>query len=79
MSRVTAVRREDVPELEDVFNRAERALGFVPNSFFAMARKPGILRAFSMLSRESLEERPLAFGESTLASGGWRPGKNLRK
>ncbi|CAM9615981.1 unnamed protein product [Phaeothamnion confervicola] len=52
MSRVTPVRREDVPELEDVFKRAERALGFVPNSFFVMARKPGILRAFSMLSRE---------------------------
>lgn len=52
MSRVTPVRREDVPELEDVFKRAERALGFVPNSFFAMARVPGIMRAFSMLSRE---------------------------
>lgn len=54
MSRVTPVQREAVPELEDVFNRAERALGFVPNSFFIMARKPGLLRAFSMLSREVL-------------------------
>jgi uncharacterized peroxidase-related enzyme len=52
MSRVTPLRREDLPELEDVFKRVERALGFVPNSFFAMARAPGILRAFSMLSRE---------------------------
>lgn len=54
MSRVTPVQRVAVPELEDVFNRAERALGFVPNSFFIMARKPGLLRAFSMLSREVL-------------------------
>lgn len=52
MSRIPPVRREDVPELEDVFKRAEKALGFVPNSFYVMARKPGILRAFSMLSRE---------------------------
>lgn len=134
MSRVAAVRREDVPGLEDVFRRAEKALGFVPNSFFAMARKPGILRAFSMLLREvlgvpgkvplplkrlaalmasyttgcmyctahaaesaaavslfgwlnrwndtmatGLEDRPRAFAQSTLAAGGWRPGKHLRK
>lgn len=52
MSRITPRRREDVPELEDVFERAERALGFVPNSFFVMARSPGIMRAFSRLSRE---------------------------
>lgn len=52
MSRVTPIRREDVPELEDVFERAERALGFIPNSFFVMARSPGIMRAFSRLSRE---------------------------
>lgn len=52
MTRITPRRREEVPELEDVFERAERALGFVPNSFFVMARAPGIARAFSRLSRE---------------------------
>ena len=52
MVRVTPVAREDTPELEDVFQRAEKALGFVPSSFFAMARAPGILRAFTRLSRE---------------------------
>ena len=52
MVRVTPVAREDAPELEDVFRRAEKALGFVPTSFFAMARAPGILRAFTRLSRE---------------------------
>ena len=52
MVRVMPVAREDAPELEDVFQRAEKALGFVPSSFFAMARAPGILRAFTRLSRE---------------------------
>ena len=52
MPRIAPRKREDVPELEDVFLRAERALGFVPNSFFVMARSPGMLRAFSRLSRE---------------------------
>ena len=52
MARVTPIRREDAPDLEDVFARAEQALGFVPNSFFAMGRSPGILRAFTRLARE---------------------------
>ena len=52
MPRITPREREDAPELEDVFARAEQALGFVPNSFFVMARSPGMLRAFSRLSRE---------------------------
>jgi uncharacterized peroxidase-related enzyme len=52
LSRITPLQREDAAELEDVFERAERALGFVPNSFFVLARSPGILRAFSRLSRE---------------------------
>ena len=52
MTRVTPIRREDAPDLEDVFSRAEQALGFIPNSFFAMGRSPGILRAFTRLARE---------------------------
>ena len=52
MQRITPRTREDADEVEDVFARAERALGFVPNSFFVMARAPGMLRAFSLLSRE---------------------------
>ena len=52
MPRITPRAREDAPELEDVFSRAEHALGFVPNSFFVMARAPEMLRAFSRLSRE---------------------------
>jgi uncharacterized peroxidase-related enzyme len=52
MPRITPLAREEIGDLEDVFARAEKALGFVPNSFFIMARQPGMLRAFSRLSRE---------------------------
>jgi uncharacterized peroxidase-related enzyme len=52
MARVTPIKREEAPDLEDVFIRAEHALGFVPNSFFTMGRSPAILRAFSRLARE---------------------------
>jgi len=52
MPRITPKTREELSELEDVFQRAEKALGFVPNSFFLMGRAPNIMRAFSRLSRE---------------------------
>ena len=52
MPRVTPKSREELSDLEDVFERAEQALGFVPNSFFLMGRRPEMLRAFSRLSRE---------------------------
>lgn len=52
MPRITPKRREELTELEGVFARAEKALGFVPNSFFILGRVPGILNAFSRLSRE---------------------------
>ena len=54
MSRITPKSREELSDLEDVFERAEQALGFVPNSFFLMGRRPEMLRAFSRLSREVL-------------------------
>jgi len=52
MSRITPKSRAELSDLEDVFERAEQALGFVPNSFFLMGRRPEMLRAFSRLSRE---------------------------
>ena len=52
MPRVTPKSREELSDLEDVFERAKQALGFVPNSFFLMGRRPEMLRAFSRLSRE---------------------------
>ena len=52
MPRITPKPREELSELEGVFERAEKALGFVPNAFFLMGRVPGIMNAFSRLSRE---------------------------
>jgi len=52
MPRLTPLERKDLPDLEDVFQRAEKGMGFVPTSFFMMARRPEILRAFSKLTRE---------------------------
>jgi uncharacterized peroxidase-related enzyme len=52
MPHIDPKTREELAELEDVFERAETAMGFVPTSFFMMGRKPEMLRAFSRLSRE---------------------------
>jgi uncharacterized peroxidase-related enzyme len=49
MANVEPLRREDHPELEDLFALYDRTLSFVPNSLFTMARRPEILRAFSEL------------------------------
>ncbi len=54
MPNIKPIAREDLDELEDIFERAETAMGFVPSSFFMMGRRPNILRAFSRLSREVL-------------------------
>jgi uncharacterized peroxidase-related enzyme len=43
------LRREDLPELEELFAHYDRTLSFVPNSLYTMARRPEILRAFSGL------------------------------
>ncbi len=43
------LRREDHPELEALFRHYDETLSFVPNSLYTMARRPGILRAFSEL------------------------------
>ena len=63
MPRIAPLPRAAMPELEDVFQRAEKALGFVPTSFFALGRRPEIARAFSRLAREVIGPRgtvPLA-------------------
>ena len=43
------LRREDHPELEELFRLYDDTMSFVPNSLFTMARRPEILRAFSEL------------------------------
>jgi uncharacterized peroxidase-related enzyme len=43
------LRREDHPELEELFGLYDDTMSFVPNSLFTMARRPEVLRAFSDL------------------------------
>jgi uncharacterized peroxidase-related enzyme len=49
VANVDPLHREDLPELEDLFQHYDDTLSFVPNSLFTMARRPEILRAFSDL------------------------------
>jgi uncharacterized peroxidase-related enzyme len=49
MTNMEPLRRDEHPELEELFAHYDRTLSFVPNSLFTMARRPEILRAFSEL------------------------------
>lgn len=49
MAHVEPLRRDDLPQYEDLFEIYEKQMGFVPNSFFTMARRPEILEAFRQL------------------------------
>jgi uncharacterized peroxidase-related enzyme len=56
MAYMEPLRREDVPDLEDVFAGYESTRGFIPNSVLTMARRPGVARAFAALNRAVLYE-----------------------
>jgi len=43
MANITPLRRQDLPQYEDLFVLFERQMGFVPNSLLTMARRPPIL------------------------------------
>ena len=49
MANMQPLKREDHPELEELFLLYDETMSFVPNSLFTMARRPEILRAFSEL------------------------------
>jgi len=49
VANMQPLRREEHPELEELFQLYDDTLSFVPNSLFTMARRPEILRAFSEL------------------------------
>ena len=49
MTNMKPLRREEHPELEELFRIYDDTLSFVPNSLFTMARRPEILHAFSEL------------------------------
>jgi len=51
MTRVTPLRREDHPDLDEkFFTPYERTRGYVPNSNLVMARRPKLLAAFRALN-----------------------------
>jgi len=51
MTRVTPLRREDLPELDETFFKPyEASRGYVPNSNLVMARRPKLLTAFRALN-----------------------------
>ena len=54
MARISTLPRENLGEFEDTFKRLEEASGFVPNSLYIMAHRPGLLRAFIPLAFEVL-------------------------
>jgi len=49
MTHVQPLQRQDLPELEELFQLYDATLSFCPNSLYTMARRPEILRAFSDL------------------------------
>lgn len=49
MANMEPLRRENHPELEELFRLYDDTLSFVPNSLYTMARRPEVLRAFSEL------------------------------
>ncbi len=49
MAHMNPLRREDHPELEELWRLYDESMSFVPNSLFTMARRPEILEAFSEL------------------------------
>jgi uncharacterized peroxidase-related enzyme len=76
MANMDPLRREDHPELEELFAHYDRTLSFVPNSLYTMARRPEILRAFSELITQIWNSgtlpkpmKPLVAIVSSVASG----------
>lgn len=49
MANMQPLRRDEHPELEELFKVYDDTLSFVPNSLLTMARRPEILRALSDL------------------------------
>ena len=49
MPHMKPLMREELPELEDLFQRYDDTLSFVPNSLYTMSRRPEIMRTLSDL------------------------------
>ena len=62
MTLVTPQKRDELPELEPIFNMVEASMGFVPTSMLTMAHWPELLQTFG------------AFAGNVLNSGEVNPG-----
>lgn len=62
------LRREDHPELEELFRLYDDTMSFVPNSLFTMARRPEILLAFSELITQIWRTGTLPMGLKPLVA-----------
>lgn len=76
VANLDPLRREDLPELERLFQHYDDTLSFVPNSLYTMARRPEILEAFSELITKiwrtgtlPIELKPLLAVVSSQAAG----------
>ena len=49
MTHIPPKKREEMPEMEPMFQMVEASMGFVPNSIFTMAHWPALLQAFAQL------------------------------
>lgn len=50
MARITPLTREELSDLEPLFEIVEKLMGFLPNSLLTMARWPELLKAFVALA-----------------------------
>jgi uncharacterized peroxidase-related enzyme len=50
MPHVAPLKREDLADFEPLFEAVEGVMGFVPNSFLTMGRRPEVLQAFATLA-----------------------------
>ncbi len=50
MTHITPKKREEMPEMEPMFQMVEASMGFVPNSMFTMGHWPVLLQAFGQLA-----------------------------
>lgn len=76
MSRLNPLAREELGELEGVFQIFKNRMGFVANSGLIMARRPAILKALGDLSKAVLEGGavPLALKNCICQVASWATG-----
>lgn len=68
MSRLAPLNRNDVPHLEPMLELVEASMGFVPNSMFIMARRPGLVEAFAGLGLAVMQNSELPGGLARLVA-----------